>query len=68
MIPPENEELNPNEPPEAKAERRAMLEEATARFLAAGGAVKELPACEFTPSKYQRKALDFSSKTPFIKQ
>lgn len=63
MIPPENEELNPTEAPEAKQERRDMVALRTAEFFAAGGKVKKLPSCQFSPSRYRMQQIDFSKKS-----
>lgn len=63
MIPPENEELNPSEPIEAKQERREMVAEATQTFLAAGGKIREMPSCQFSASRYRMQQIDFSKKS-----
>lgn len=40
--PPEDEDIHPNERPEVKAERRSMVAELTAQFLASGGIIKQV--------------------------
>lgn len=48
---PENEDLTPNERPELKAERRAMLVDLTAQYLAQGGTIKTVAQGEITERK-----------------
>lgn len=48
IIPPKNEELQPNESPEAKEARRRVVEELTRDYFARGGLIQVLPPCTFS--------------------
>lgn len=48
IIPPKNEELAPNESPEAKDARRRVVEELTRDYFARGGLIQVLPPCTFS--------------------
>jgi len=54
---PENADLQPNEKPEVKAERREMVASLTEQFLSQGGAIKLIPT-----GKSARKLRGIKSK------
>jgi len=49
--PPEEEDIHPNERPEVKAERRAMVADLTAQFLAKGGVIRKVDRGDETERK-----------------
>lgn len=56
---PENEDLTPNEAPEAKAARRQAVADQVSQWQREGGIITQCPPCTFSRREYKMARLQY---------